>query len=339
RNNLHIPDLFVCEHMESVSAQMVDAVKLPVLNPGEFELLKMRIEQYFLMIDYALWEVIVNGDSPPPIRTVDDNEDLQQIDADDLEEMDLKWQKAMLTIRAIRFLKKTRRKVGANGCETIGFDKTKVECYNYHKRGHFAREYRAPRENRNTEPIRRNVTVETTYTNALVAQDGFGYDWRNQAEDGPTNFILVAYTSLGSSSSSNSNTEVNGKYIKGKGYHAILPPYTGNFMPPKPYLILVDMDKYVVSEFLTSVPSVATNKAKTSESEPKSVSEPLIEDWVSDSDDENETETKSKQRKPSFAKIEFVKPNEQMKSLRESVKQEEHNRQVKHPRKNSQSPR
>nr|GEX73117.1 ribonuclease H-like domain-containing protein [Tanacetum cinerariifolium] len=50
---------------------MVSGAKLPVLIPGEFELLKIRIEQYFLMTDYALWEVIVNGDSPPPIRTVD----------------------------------------------------------------------------------------------------------------------------------------------------------------------------------------------------------------------------------------------------------------------------
>ncbi|GJZ10030.1 hypothetical protein Tco_0544789 [Tanacetum coccineum] len=50
---------------------MVAAAKLPVLNPGEFELCKMRIEQYFLMTGYALWEVIVNGDSPLPKRTVD----------------------------------------------------------------------------------------------------------------------------------------------------------------------------------------------------------------------------------------------------------------------------
>ncbi|GJX87733.1 ribonuclease H-like domain-containing protein [Tanacetum coccineum] len=50
---------------------MVAAAKLLVLNRGEFELWKMRIEQYFLMTDYALWEVIVNGDSPPPKRTVD----------------------------------------------------------------------------------------------------------------------------------------------------------------------------------------------------------------------------------------------------------------------------
>ncbi|GJV08846.1 hypothetical protein Tco_1346502 [Tanacetum coccineum] len=57
--------------MEAVSSLMVAAAKLPMLNPGEFELWKIRIEQYFLMTNYALWEVIMNRDSPPPKRTVD----------------------------------------------------------------------------------------------------------------------------------------------------------------------------------------------------------------------------------------------------------------------------
>nr|GEY48891.1 hypothetical protein [Tanacetum cinerariifolium] len=110
--------------------------------------------------------------------------------------MDLKWQMAILTMRGRRFLKKNGRNIGTNGSKTIRFDKTKVKCYNYHKRGHFARECRAPKENKNKEPIKRNVIVETTDANALVAQDGFGYDWSDQAEDGPTNFALIAYTSL-----------------------------------------------------------------------------------------------------------------------------------------------
>ncbi|GKA86575.1 hypothetical protein Tco_0808286 [Tanacetum coccineum] len=66
------------------------------------------------------------------------HEDLQQIHPDDIEEMDLRWQMAMLTMRARRFLKNTRRKLTVNGNETISFDKYKVECYNCHKRGYFA---------------------------------------------------------------------------------------------------------------------------------------------------------------------------------------------------------
>ncbi|GKD36101.1 hypothetical protein Tco_1251610, partial [Tanacetum coccineum] len=101
-----------------------------------------------------------------------DNEDLKQIDLDDLEEIDLKWQMAMLTMRVRRFLKNIGRNLGVNGTDTIGFDKTKVET------------------------IRRIVPVEETTSNALVSQFyGFGYDWSDQAEEGPTNFALMAYTS------------------------------------------------------------------------------------------------------------------------------------------------
>ncbi|GJY62688.1 ribonuclease H-like domain-containing protein [Tanacetum coccineum] len=102
-------------------------------------------------------------------------EGLEQIDPDDLEEMDLQWEMAMLTIRARRFYKRTGRKINVNG-QKVRFDKTKVECYNCHKHGHFARECRASRnqENRGRENDRRTVTVETPTENALVAQDGLG---------------------------------------------------------------------------------------------------------------------------------------------------------------------
>ncbi|GKA43606.1 ribonuclease H-like domain-containing protein, partial [Tanacetum coccineum] len=117
------------------------------------------------------------------------------------------------------------------------------------------------------------------------------------------------------------------------------PPYNRNFMPPKPDLVLADEDEYVFSESVTSVPAVATSEVKTSESKPKSVSEPLIEDWIFDSENENETESMARQRKPSNAKVEFVKSNEHVKSPIESVKKIENNKQAKYLRKNSQSPR
>nr|GEW76633.1 putative ribonuclease H-like domain-containing protein [Tanacetum cinerariifolium] len=108
-----------------------------------------------------------------------DNDDLKQIDADDLEEMDLKWQMAMLTMR--------------------------VECYNYHRRGHFARECRSPRVTRNKDTQRRNVPVETSTSNALVLQcNGVGsFDWSFQEDKEPTNYALMAFTSSSSSSFDN----------------------------------------------------------------------------------------------------------------------------------------
>nr|GEZ45788.1 hypothetical protein [Tanacetum cinerariifolium] len=208
--------------------------------------------------DAVIYSFFANQSNIPQL----DNGDLQQIDADDLEEMDLK--------------------------------------------GHFAKECKALRENRNKETVRRNVIVETTDANALVAQDGFGdnalTELRRKFEKAKKerDDLKLTLEKLENSSKNLSNlldSQVNDKYKTGEGYHAVPPPYTRNFMPPKPDLILADVDDYVVSKSVTSMLAVATNKAKISESEPKSVSEPLIEDWVSDSEDENDTKTMSKQRK------------------------------------------
>ncbi|GJR59004.1 putative ribonuclease H-like domain-containing protein [Tanacetum coccineum] len=92
----------------------------------------------------------------------------------------------------------TGRKLTVNGNESIGFDKSKVECYNCHKRGHFTRECRAPRnqDNKKKEISRRSVPVETSTSIALVSCDGIGgYDCCDQAEEGP-NYAVMAFSSL-----------------------------------------------------------------------------------------------------------------------------------------------
>nr|GEU84292.1 putative ribonuclease H-like domain-containing protein [Tanacetum cinerariifolium] len=347
--------------MDSLSPQVVSAAKPPILNPNEFDLWKMRIEQYFLITDYSLWEVILNGDSPVPTRVVEgvfqpvapitaeqklaknnelkarvsatagvftvcakmhvssllnvdslsnaviysffasqstspqlDNEDLKQIDVDDLEEMDLRWQMAM-------------------------------EC-------------RSPRDSRRNgaaEPQRRIVPVEASTSNALVSQcDGVGsYDWSYQAEEEPTNYALMAF----SSSSSSSDVEVftrtmfdcddylslesdecwppsslYDRFQPSDGYHVVPPPYTRTFMPPKPDLVFNTALTAVETDHPVFTVQLSPTKIKQDLSHTNRPTAPIIEDWVSDFEDESET-------KASQIVHSFVQSSEQVTSPRHSI--------------------
>ncbi|GJS65738.1 ribonuclease H-like domain-containing protein [Tanacetum coccineum] len=127
------------------------------------------------------------------------HEDLEQIHEDDLEEMDLKWQLALLSMRTRKFFQKTGRKITINGSDTAGYDKSKVECFNYHKLGHFARECRGPRNqdnrSRNQDSSRRTINVEEISSNAMLAIDGAGFDWSFLAdEEVPSKMALMAFS-------------------------------------------------------------------------------------------------------------------------------------------------
>ncbi|GJW15225.1 hypothetical protein Tco_0019358 [Tanacetum coccineum] len=195
-----------------------------------------------------------------------DNEDLQQIHPNGLEEIDLRWQMAMLTMRA-----------------------------------------RAPKnqENMNKENTR-SVPVETTTSNALISCDGLGdYDWGDQAEEGPTNFALMDYSSTSSNSvvSTDSNCsssclknvkilkEQNEKLLKDLRTSKInaITYKIGNFMPPKP-----DLSFSSLEEFVNEPIAVRKNNGA-----------PIIKDWVFDSEEENVPQVKKEKKsvKSSFAKI------------------------------------
>nr|GFA22437.1 hypothetical protein [Tanacetum cinerariifolium] len=312
---------------------------------------------------------------------------------------------AMLTMKAIRFLKNTGRKFSMNGTETIGFI--------------------SPRWNVIT------AIKGDTLQGTLVSCDGLGdYDWSDQAEEGPTNFTLMAYSSTSFNSEVSTDLNCSSSYLKntkvckeqneqllkdlrtykinaityktglefvearlivykknksiyeedikvlkhemhlrevaitelkcklelaqkqkdeiqlivenfenlsknlsklincqivdmcktGLGYNVVPPPYTENFMPPKPDLSFSVLEEFVnepiVSEPTVKKPIVETSEAKASADKPKVIrknfSSLLIKDWISNSGDEAESKSKIEKEtvKPCFAKIKFVKSKE-----------------------------
>nr|GEZ14476.1 hypothetical protein [Tanacetum cinerariifolium] len=183
--------------------------------------LKSQKEGSASYTDEVIHSFFANQSSSPQL----DCDDLEQINDDDLEEMDLKWQVAMISIRIKKFHKKTGRKLQFDTRDTVGFDKTKVECFNFYK-------------------IREAV------------------DWSGHVKEDTQNFALMAYSSSNSGSDNEvqfcsktyaesyarlkklydeqrdklecdlENTHFNDRYAE--GMHAVPPPMTGNYIPSGP---------------------------------------------------------------------------------------------------------
>ncbi|KAJ9541258.1 hypothetical protein OSB04_027764 [Centaurea solstitialis] len=101
----------------------------------------------------------------------------------------------MLTMRMKRFIRRTgRNNFDAKRGDLAGFDKSKVRCYTCNDLGHFSRE--CPKHQANPgaqqQPSRFNRGNNSRPSQALVSQEGMGFDWSDQAEEATQNHALMA---------------------------------------------------------------------------------------------------------------------------------------------------
>ncbi|GJU61024.1 hypothetical protein Tco_1238790 [Tanacetum coccineum] len=197
-------------------------------------------------------------------------------DEEYMEELDLRWQVAMLT----------------------------VKCYNYHRKWHFTRECRSERNQWKRSygnNGRSNAPTNESSSQALVAQDGLGgYDWSNDFKVEPVNYALMAIFKL-IKSSDEENTPANDSFSKVDGFHAVPLPITGNFLTPRADISFAGLDKYAIRKKIikskttdlntkTSKTVGKTNEANTQK--PKTVYESvnsdkvIIKEWNSDDEDD-----------------------------------------------------
>nr|GEW08072.1 putative ribonuclease H-like domain-containing protein [Tanacetum cinerariifolium] len=188
--------------------------------------------------------------------------DINQIDKDNIKEMDIKWNMALLSMRADIFWKKTGKKITIQGTDVAGFDKSKVECFNCHKMGYFARECRAPssQDRGRREIYKQGSKEEEPVLKALMAIDGVGWDWSYMANE-EENHALVAddkapteFTLIAKSSSSSKNEE-------GLRYNDVPPP-AQVYSPPKKDMSWTGLPKFAndtITDYSRPSPSIESN--------------------------------------------------------------------------------
>ncbi|GKB91127.1 putative ribonuclease H-like domain-containing protein, partial [Tanacetum coccineum] len=241
-----------------------------------------------------------------------DHEDLDQVDEYDLEEMDLKWQVAMISMRMKKFYKKTGRKLQFDAKEPVGFDKTKVECYNCHKTGHFARECRTKEDNRRRDgwnPGNKDGsrTGKKEESKALVTVDGENAQRETRHSDASVE--IKAYTQglkkveaqlvahqqgqlcyenevsqsvFKSNKSDFENPPLHKRLVKTCEMQAVPPPMTGNYMPSGPDIEIDDSqytygpEKTQPSESESQTTELDTCDSNISTEPSELVSEPVV---------------------------------------------------------------
>ncbi|GJS26895.1 putative ribonuclease H-like domain-containing protein [Tanacetum coccineum] len=417
--------------MDLETAQTNTTAKLPLLKQGEYDMWKLRIEQYFQVQDYALWDVIENGNSFKPaaqtttnaegtsttlipgLVTTDEKTqkkndvkariwrnkpDLDTMSFDDLynnfkivkqEVKGTASSSSSSSSQNLNFVSSTSSTNEVNTAygvstanlsddtvyaflanqpnrshlvqedleqihedyleemdlksDTAGYDKSKVECFNCHKLGHFARECRGPKNqdnrSRNQDSSRRTINMEEISSKAMMAIDGTGFDWSFMVdEEVPSDMALMAFSdSKFNKSEFNLATYKRGlasieeqlvfykknevlfwsqipdKSRKGLGfvsYNVVPPPPIGLFSPLTINFSNSSLEEFQQPEFEGYGPKISKSVSEDISNEVmKSLDAPLVKELVLNDKLEKKTVLLT------VAKINFVKSQQQEKPV------------------------
>nr|GEW80387.1 hypothetical protein [Tanacetum cinerariifolium] len=281
--------------MESLSPQVVSAAKLPIINPNEFDLWKMRIEHYFLMTDYSLWGVILNGDSPALTRVIEGV-----------------VQPVAPTTAEQRLARKNKLK--ARGTLLMALpDKYQLK-FNIHKDAKTLMEAIEKSAVASVSAASLKIPVSAlpnvnTLSNAIIYSFFASQSNSPQLDNDDLNQIdaddleemdLKCYET-------DDSLPASPIYDTGDGYHTVPPPYTGTFMPLKPDLVFHDAPNVNETDHTAFMVELSPTKPNKDLSHTHRPPVPIIEDWVSDSEDDSEAEILQNA-------LSFVHPTKQVKT-------------------------
>ncbi|GJZ36147.1 ribonuclease H-like domain-containing protein [Tanacetum coccineum] len=217
-----------------------------------------------------------------------ENEEFSAYDEDDLKNWILDGRWAKFTVRVKKFIQKTGRNLDFKEKRHVSLDKSKIKCYNCHRKGHFARDCRS-RRNQGRRSYgdngRSNAPTNESSSQALVAQDGLGgYDWSNdfkiEPEESSKNLDELLNSQMSArdktglgygtqlnemSNNSETNSEIslsvfdvrssdeestlaNDRSSKKDGYRVVPPLITGNLLTPRADISFVGLDEYAIKK-------------------------------------------------------------------------------------------
>ncbi|GJZ45978.1 hypothetical protein Tco_0593574 [Tanacetum coccineum] len=189
------------------------ALKIPIIKKGEYDIWSMRMGQYICHTDHNLWDIIINGDlqeesaqtgdqsgpsAPPVPKTakqlatkrnqereaiksrfggMKNQKDAEDIDDDDLEELDLRWQVAMLTIRVKKFIQKTGKNLDFKEKRHVSLDKSNCVLLSVTDKGTLLRECRSERIKGARSTMVTNGPMSNAQTNESSSKLTGGSRW------------------------------------------------------------------------------------------------------------------------------------------------------------------